>query len=153
VIRLIGFGCVLMLVAGTAGAQTAFLDSEAVVQFQRAADAYAFAHRQGDRRGTRAPAVEGALFTPPVAAALRVRIQNAKSRAGCDLPVAGDLDFTVPRVNAPDAGTRALPPCLDAVLPRLPPELEYRFAGSALVLADAHLKVVVDVLHAAFPAR
>lgn len=149
--RLIGFGCVLVWLAGAAGAQTAFLDSEAVLQFQRAADTYAFTHRQADRRGIRAPAVEGALFTPQVAAALRARLHAAASRAGCGLPAPEGEDFTVPRVNAGDAGTRQLPPCLAAVLPALPVELAYRSAGVALLLTDARLHIVVDVLHAAFP--
>jgi hypothetical protein len=151
VIKLIGCGCVLVLLAGAAGAQTAFLDSEAVLQFQRAADTYAFTHRQADRRGARAPAVEGALFTPQVAAAFRTRLHAAASRAGCGMPAAGGEDFTVPRVNASDAKTRPLPPCLAAVLPVLPVELEYRHAGVALLLIDAHLHLVIDVLHAAFP--
>jgi hypothetical protein len=44
-----------------------------------------------------------------------------------------------------------VPPCIASVLPPLPNELEYRAAGVALLLADAHVHVVVDVLHAAFP--
>ena len=138
-----------MLGVAVSGAQT-FPDDRALLQFQRAADSYAFAHRQDDRRG-RAPSsfAEGEFFTPQVAATLRARIRIA----GCDLPGTGDGDFRVPRVNATTTGTIALSPCLVAVLPKLPPELEYRSAGVALVLADAHLHIVVDVLHAAFPAR
>jgi hypothetical protein len=40
-----------------------------------------------------------------------------------------------------------------AALPKLPPELDYRSAGVALVLVDAHAGLVVDVLHGAFPVR
>jgi hypothetical protein len=137
-----------LLATAVAGAQPS-LESEAMVQFQRAADSYAFAHRQADRRGRENPVTEGAIFTPPVAAAFRSRIQ--KAGAGCTLPSAARNDFEVPRVNGPATGAGALPPCVAALLPALPPELEYRTAGVALVLTDAHLRIVVDILHAAFP--
>ena len=138
-----------ILGAAVSDAQTS-PDDQTLLQFQRAADSYAFAHRQDDRRG-RAPSsfAEGAFFTPQVAATLRARILIG----GCELPGTGDRDFVVPRVNAATDRTRAVSPCLVAVLPKLPPELEYRSAGVVLVLADAHLHIVVDVLHAAFPAR
>ena len=140
----------LALAVATGGAQVPVTDDAAVVQFQRAADSYAFSHRQTDRRGG-APAslVEGALFTPQVAAVFRSRIRSAL-RGSCTLQAAADA--VVPRVNAPVEGT-ALPPCLTAALPALPPELEYRAAGVALVLTDAHRHIVVDVLHAALPQR
>lgn len=123
--------------------------TQAIAQFQRAADSYAFRHRQVERRGAPAPVpTEGALFEPLAAAAFRERIVLA-TRQGCDLPdVAGE--FEVPRVNTFAGRTRPVPPCLVAALPRLPPELEYRIAGPALLLIDAHLQVVVDVLHAAY---
>ena len=39
------------------------IDAAVIVQFQRAADSYAFQHRQTERRGTSpAPAIEGAFF-------------------------------------------------------------------------------------------
>jgi hypothetical protein len=37
------------------------------------------------------------------------------------------------------------------VLPELPEELEYRFAGRDLVLIDIHAELVVDVLRRALP--
>jgi hypothetical protein len=40
-----------------------------------------------------------------------------------------------------------------AALPKLPPELEYRSMGVALMVIDVHAGLVVDVLHGAFPAR
>ena len=121
-------------------------DSAVIVQFQRAVDSYAFQHRQIERRGApQAPLVEGTFFTPIVAAAFRDRIR----KSGC--PALPARDSSVPRANASVEGTSPLPPCLSNVLPALPPELEYRAAGVALLLADAHLHVVVDILHAAFP--
>ena len=122
-------------------------DNAAIVQFQRAADSYAFQHRQIERRGA-VPAVsaEGAFFTPQAAAAFRDRLRAAN----CERPPAVEGGFVVPRVNGSSDGTSPLSPCLADALPKLPPELEYRFAGVALILADAHLRVVVDVLHAAW---
>ena len=123
-------------------------DAGVIAKFQRAADSYAFQHRQTERRGTPpAPSVEGAFFTPLVAAAFRHRIRTS----GCEIPQTGEGDSAVPRPNDFTDGTSPLAPCLVAVLPSLPAELEYRTRGIALVLADAHLKIVVDVLHAAFP--
>jgi len=121
-------------------------DDGVVLQFQRAADSYAFQHRQTERRGAPPAAlVEGAFFTPQVAAALRDRLRAA----GCTN--AAGQEFVVPPVNSSSEATSSPQPCMIAALPKLPPELEYRVAGVALILADAHLHIVVDVLHAAFP--
>ena len=124
------------------------IDAAVIVQFQRAADSYAFHHRQAERRAAPpAPLVEGAFFTPLVAAAFRDRIRTS----GCEIPRGSAGDAAVPRPDQSSEGASPLPPCLSAVLPALPAELEYRVSGVALLLADAHLHIVVDVLHAAFP--
>lgn len=124
----------------------------AIVQFQRAADTYAFTHRQTERRGA-SPArmTEGAIVTPMVAVVFRDRIQAALRKPGCAPPTRAEADFSVPRVNESSQSSAALPSCIASALPRLPAELEYRAAGVAMVLADAHLRIVVDVLHGAFP--
>jgi len=138
----------VVFAVATGAAQVPLSEEQVVTQFQRAADSYAFGHRQTERRGvTVRPAQEGALFTPPAAALFRSRIRAATAR-GCVVAAASGL---VPRVNGGIEGTAIVPPCIAAVLPRLPEELEYRSGGIALVLVDAHLSVVVDVLHAAFP--
>ena len=143
-----------VIVVADSRAQGPYGDAQAMLEFQRAADAYAFSHRQTERRGAAAAVrIEGAIFTPVVAAAFRTRIAMATGRGDCAVPPASQTDFVVPRVNGSIAGTSDLPGCIAAVLPRLPAELQYRVSGVALVLTDAHLLVVVDVLHAAFPAR
>ena len=43
-----------------------------------------------------------------------------------------------------------VPPQLLATLPRLPPELQYRIIGNALVLWDHHANILVDFLPGAF---
>lgn len=138
----------MLLSVVTASAQS-FAAEQAIIQFQRAADSYAFTHRQSERRGgAPAPTAEGTLFTPQVADLFRSGIRLA-TRTGCAVAVSRET-FVVPRVNASITGSADVPPCMLAALPKLPAELEYRMAGVALVLADAHLHVVVDVLHAAF---
>jgi hypothetical protein len=128
-----------------------FNDAATMINFQRAADSYAFSHRQRERRGEwPAGGVEGTLFTPLVADAFRKRIWRATGSGACTLPEALD-DFSVPRVNEPVDHAPGVPACIASVLPPLPDELEYRVAGVALLLVDAHLHMVVDVLHAAFP--
>ena len=140
-----------MIAAAPVRAQE-FRDAAAITQFQRAADGYAFTHRQTDRRGS-SPEVlqEGAIFTPVVAAAFRARVAASLRRDGCSLPA--DTSNVVPRVNAQSSGAALVPQCVAAALPRLPDELEYRMSGVVLVLSDAHRHIVVDVVHAAFPLR
>jgi hypothetical protein len=139
---------VLALVPPVAAQARQPMDAAVIVQFQRAADSYAFHHRQTERRAAPpAPLVEGAFFTPMVAAAFRDRIRTS----GCEIPQGSASESAVPRLNQSSEGAGPLPQCLSAVLPALPAELEYRVSGVALLLADAHLHIVVDVLHAAFP--
>lgn len=140
-----------VLLFGTAASVSAGQpDPAVIVQFQRAADRYAFEHRQIDRRGSPIPArSEGEIFTPQVSAALRTLLQAAVRR-GCETPANAGTNFVVPRVNESSDGTVPLSACLVSALPKLPPELEYRAAGIALVLADAHRHLVVDVMHGVF---
>jgi len=157
---------VVLVVAALLGAariEARQFDADAIVQFQRAADGYAFQHRQVQRRlganpgrgemtaamrDARVSAVDGDLFTPPVAFALRARIAAARG-SGCAVPITGASN-EVPRANQEASATVPVPACIAAVLPRLPEELEYRIAAVALLLVDTHANMVVDVLHGAF---
>ena len=98
-------------VAGMAGdvhAQQS--DAAVILQFERAADTYAFTHRQDDRRGTTpARLVEGEFFTPIAAAAFRARIRSV---AGCNTPAHGEGGSVVPAVNASSASTDPTAACL-----------------------------------------
>jgi hypothetical protein len=49
---------------------------------------------------------------------------------------------------APAAGSRPVSACIVSALPELPDELEYRSAGTVLLLVDHHANLVVDVLPA-----
>ena len=142
-----------------------------IVDFQRAADSYAFLHRQVERQIGMAhrrtadaadtidaeelaagivaarpqPAV---LFTPAAAAAFR-ELASSALRAGCD---AGELRTGVWELfhqpYTPAEGSRPLSPCMAAALPDLPDELEYRSAGTVLLIVDPHANLVVDVMPA-----
>jgi len=51
-------------------------------------------------------------------------------------------------VNSPATGTEPVHRCIAGAFPALPAELEYRSAGTVLLLVDAHANLVVDVLPA-----
>ena len=126
-------------------------DASVILQFQRAADSYAFAQRHDERSGSPpARLVEGTFFTRVAAAAFRSRIHTAISPA-CGNAESGEGGFEVPSVNLSASATMPLPRCVASALPSLPAELEYRVAGIALILADTRRGIVVDILHAAFP--
>jgi hypothetical protein len=153
-----------MVIAVGVGAQQPLGDAQAMTQFLRAADAYAFQHRQIQRRTgepasrsamasalrkAQAISPEGTLFTPPIAAAFRNRIAAALRAAGCRQPAPPSA--VVPRPSEDADGAELMAPCITDALPRLPEELEYRITGVALLLVDTHAHLVVDVLHAAIP--
>lgn len=147
-------------------------DVRAIVEFQRAADAYAFMHRQVEmrlelahrgwqevdpvsaaelaaaivaRRTSSAPW----LFTARVSTAFREMASAAARGPGCD---PGELRTGAWEmrhdVNTPATGTMPVAPCIRTALPDLPDELEYRSAGTVLVIVDTHANLVVDVLPA-----
>ena len=168
-IPLAGVFCLAAIVCGTATAraQQSFGDAAAITQFQRSVDAYAFDHRQVQRRlgGTvdqkamaagmraaRPSAADGDFFAPTIAVAFRSRIASALRAEGCKI-ASGARSSEVPAVGTHPVGTHPVPGCLLSVLPSLPEELEYRSASAVLILLDTHANTVVDVLHGAFPRQ
>src|SRR5688572_6604611 len=148
-------------------------DVRAIVDFQRATDAYAFLHRQAELRlelahrnagaaldpiesselaaaivARRLPPVQP-IFTPRAVAAFREMAAHAARAPGCD---AGELRSGLWEmrhdVNTSATGTKPLSECLRSALPALPDALEYRSAGTMLVLVDTHATLVVDLLPA-----
>jgi hypothetical protein len=148
--------------------QEGYGNARAVIEFQRAADAYAFLHRQAERRlgfpharneigandlaaaiiAARTQGSYPALFTPAVVAEFRSLAIHAVHR-GCD---AGELRTGMWEmshdVHSPATGSKPIAGCIALVLPELPDELEYRSAGTVLLLVDHHANLVVDVLPA-----
>jgi hypothetical protein len=169
-VRIAGALCLVALACAATSAarpQEASGDAAAMIQFLRSLDAYAFEHRQVQRRlgegadqkamaaalrAARPSAADADFFTPTIATAFRNRIAIALRTTGCKIATPDSQASEVPRVGTLAVGTHALPSCLLSVLPRLPEELEYRAASVALILLDTHANLVVDVVHGAFPA-
>jgi nucleotide-binding universal stress UspA family protein len=166
------FAFMVAAACATAGAQDTVGDVRAIVDFQRAVDSYVFLHRQLELRlelqhrdtpaahpveaaalaaaiaARRAPPVEP-IFMPRAVAAFREMAGRAARASGCD---AGELRSGVWELryepNTSAAGTKPLTECIRVALPQLPDELEYRSAGTVLVLVDTHANLVVDVMPA-----
>ena len=154
-------------------AQDMFADTRAVVEFQRAADSYAFLHRQVENRldlahrragrpiddiesrelaaaiiAQRSNAPEGTLFTPAVVMLFRQRAARAARVPDCDPGELRSGVWEMFDVNSPATGTEPVNRCIANALPALPDELEYRSGGTVLLLVDTHANLVVDVLPA-----
>lgn len=97
----------------------------------------------------------GAFFDAGAASALRGKIRELLAKNAALLE---GLDDEV-RPRTPDIYDRfpgsaplsTMPPSLLAILPTLPPELEYRLVGEDLVLRDIAAAIVLDVLPKALP--
>jgi hypothetical protein len=100
----------------------------------------------------------GAFFTPRVAELFRQRIDGALldtaeyavSRAEETL-----INAEAPAVNGPSPAipSRWQRAMLIAMLPAIPPELEYVFAAGDLALVDVPANLVIDVLPDVLPER
>jgi hypothetical protein len=107
----------------------------------------------------RAGARQGDLFTTDVVPVFRRRILTALSPEDIQELLAPP-EPGEPRVPAARLAVNArwpehvpfacTPPRLLAMLPPLPPELEYRLIGRALVIWDHHADLIVDFLPGAF---
>jgi hypothetical protein len=158
-------------------------DTRAIVEFQRAADDYAFMHRRIERRQpplevtadvdtirraiasmaeamriARPNAREGDLFAAPVRPILRARIVKAMRLHDVSIAALNEEAADTPAMELAVNGempwrqTGWIPPYVLEVLPPLPPELQYRFVGTDLVLVDVHASLIVDILRdAALP--
>jgi hypothetical protein len=112
-------------------------------------------------RFARQDANTGDLFTGDIVPVVRRQIAACLSPeewAAILAEHAVDEDGTrivIPALRAnmewpPQVPFNFMPPQLLRVLPPLPPELQYRIIGTALVLWDHHANLIVDVLPAAF---
>ena len=122
-------------------------------QLTNASDALA-AGIQRARKG----ASVGAIFAPPIAAAIKRRIAEAV-RTEQLASVLADIDDEGGSGPAPKVHLRlpvtaqmaTMPPALLKVLPPLPKELEYRILGKYLVLRDIDPSLIIDYIPAAVP--
>jgi hypothetical protein len=103
---------------------------------------------------------QGNIFAPGIAQLIRARLErrvNEHHYATMDVFSAVSKE-PLPGIKAPELNQpftwglgSAKWPSLVAVLPALPPELQYRFADRRLVLIDVHADMVVDILENALP--
>jgi hypothetical protein len=100
-------------------------------------------------RTARASAKPGEIFVPATAQYFRRTTQvdfEKRSPKGKQLRL-DELPKFQPVVNQTYPSTwplQTFPPTLIATLPKLPPELEYRFVDNALILRDTKANIVVD---------
>jgi hypothetical protein len=102
-------------------------------------------------RTARAGAKRGDLLSPAVAPVFRAATKaDFRRRSTHEKKLRLDeLPHFRPIVNQTYPSTwplQTFPPTLLANLPKLPPELEYRFVDNALVLRDTKANIVVDYL-------
>ena len=175
----------MVFAAATGYAQSLPLVDPPTLTFMAATREYAVAHRRVEQeigpiqitdrpetirqaieamaaamRAERPEARQGDLFTPALAAALRVRIDQVLRVHGftaADVLAEGtegpDPSMFTLRVNGsfPWVLSHAMFPCLTGALPPLPPELQYRMVGADLMLIDVHASLIVDILPNAMP--
>jgi hypothetical protein len=103
-------------------------------------------------------AVQGNIFTPEIASAFHqlvgattegpdaVKVHQSLRRSE---PVV--IQLKVNRSYPVEVPLQTTPPSLLQNLPKLPPELEYRVVGKALVLRDVNANLIVDFLPNALP--
>ena len=117
---------------------------------------------QSGIRAARPNARPGTIFTADMAGLIRARL--TQTLLVCGYSVEELLAFlneerspevAGPAVNEPFpwALGSSMWPALIAALPRLPEELQYRFADRDLVLIDVHADLVVDILSGALPRQ
>src|SRR5262245_43104042 len=109
------------------------------------------------RSRLRPNAKPGDIFGPPVASEIVRTIQTIFDSPKRDLIVdeLAEQNQTPPNAPAPAINQRVeaprLPPRLIELLPPLPKQLEYDFAGRTLILRDVDADVVVDYIPNALP--
>ncbi len=101
----------------------------------------------------RSQAHQGDIFTPAIAKEFRRLLTLAMAgpnRADIRQSLAHaepvTLTLKVNEAYPPNIPLQSTPASILMNLPRLPPELEYRIAGHALVLRDATANIVVDLI-------
>jgi hypothetical protein len=112
-------------------------------------------------RQLRRQARQGDLFTPEVSAEFRrligITMQGTDAaQIGKSLHRAEPVHLKALRVNQSypkQVPLQSTPPTLLLNLPKLPPEVEYRVVGRALVLRDVEANLIVDFIPDALPVR
>ena len=107
-------------------------------------------------RSARAGAKRGAIFTREIGAAFR-RVLAAEMKPGTWAAIMDDnpqsFEHEINGVYPKGRTLSTMPPNILAVLPALPPGLEYRFLGRSLVLHDTDANLIIDRLPRAISCR
>ena len=103
-------------------------------------------------RSARRSSAEGEIFSPPTALEFRRRLRALATADLCstildDNP--GSVSRPVSRDYPEGRAVATTPAAVLAILPQLPPDLEYRLAGHDLILLDIRANIVVDRIAAA----
>jgi hypothetical protein len=109
-------------------------------------------------REARSHAQQGSIFTPEISKEFHRLLGFAKAGPN-DTHIKKSLERAEPvrlTLHVNDAyptnvPLQSTPPTILLNLPRLPPELEYRIAGHALVLHDVAANLIVDLIPDAIP--
>lgn len=109
-------------------------------------------------REARAKARQGEIFTPAISKEFK-RLLGLAMAGGNNVGIQKSLAHSEPvhlalHVNETypaDVPLQSTPPTILINLPRLPPELEYRIDGHALVLRDTGANLVIDLIPDAIP--
>ena len=112
-------------------------------------------------RAARATAKRGDVFTPATQAMFRRLLRPplakgtdaAENKAAIkeDAPAPKELPFKVNAAYPKDVPLSTVPPDVLAALPRLPEDIQYRFAGKHLILLDAKANLIIDFMLNAMP--
>jgi hypothetical protein len=109
-------------------------------------------------REARSQAKQGDIFTPAISKEF-LRLLGIAMAGGNNVSIQKSLAHSEPvhlalHVNETypaEVPLQSTPPTILINLPRLPPELEYRFDGHALVLRDTAANMVIDLIPNAIP--
>jgi hypothetical protein len=125
-------------------------DPEAILGHQHALAAKLRDARRQER--------QGAIFTPAIAKEFHRLLALAKNgndgehiQKSLERAEPVHLTLHVNDTYPADVPLQSTPPTVLLNLPRLPEELEYRFAGRALALRDAVANIIVDLIPNAIP--
>jgi hypothetical protein len=109
-------------------------------------------------RAARRNAKSGTVFTPRISAEFKRLIRMsmrgpdaARIRSSLSQTATGPLRVHVNEIYPEDVPLQSTPPTLLLSLPKLAPELDYRFVGHDLILRDTKADLVVDLIRGAIP--
>jgi uncharacterized protein (DUF3084 family) len=106
-------------------------------------------------RNARSTARQGDILTPEIATYFRRLLRPEAKDPGTKAAIKDDNPGTIPfKVNGeyPDnEPLSTVPPNVLQTLPKLPDDIEYRFAGKHMILRDVRANLIIDYMMNAIP--